>query len=393
MAFSAIAAQIGIEAYPEAMDRVYDKIKDSKALACDLNLITELEQEYGVFGEFFDDVCQTAEAINGDKNRSLWVKTAAVYAKEISLPEVKKIPVPSADGSKVTAYLPLHVLIPLIPVSVKEYQKRGFSEEEITGILANYKTSLSIVREQTGMPGMTDVYFNWQSNFAKARIYQTEGLQFELHTLPKGAVYLKNCVSGEIVAVLTDSLFHTTGIQLVGSKGFEDDKGAFFVSFAEDDENYYGHRSLGKTVDRQKSVFPKVKWECVAKPGDDCLSIHIPRKADISPATLDKAIASARRILKERFPEHKGDRIYAASWILDPTLEEFLPDSSNLMQFAHRFVRYPQKSDGMHVFGFIFPKRFESYETLPENSTLTRGLKKVYMEGRYIYYYHGLSFE
>ena len=388
-----IASKMGIEAYPEGMNRVYDEIKDGKEPACDVNLIKGLEQEYGLFGEFCDDICQTAEAINADRTRSLWVKTAATYAKEVSLEETKKIPVPPADGSKVTAYLPLHILIHLLPVAVKEYKERGFCVEEITEILASFKTSLSIVREQTGMAGMTPVYFNWQSNFAKARIYQTEGLQFELRTLPKGAVYLKNNETGEVAAVLTDSLFHATGMQLVGSKGFEDDEGAFFVSFTEDDENYYGHRSLVKTADKENSVFPKDKWQCVAKPGDDCLSIHIPRKADITPATLDKAIASARKILKQRFPEHKGDRIYAASWILDPTLEEFLPESSNLMQFAHRFVRYPQKSDGMHVFGFVFPKRFESYETLPENSTLTRGLKKVYMEGRYIYYYHGLSFE
>lgn len=393
MTFSDIAARLGIGQYPQAMNQAYASVKNDTQPACDLKLIDSLQKDYDLFGEFYGDVCKTAQAINLDTDRSLWVKTAAFYASQVSLKEMKKIPVPPADGSLISSYLPLFALIPLIPVSVADYRQRGFSHEEIKQLLSSYALSLSIVREQEGMAGINQVYFSWQSIFAKAKIFQTKGLQFELFQLPEGAVYLKNSETGEVVAVMTQGLFHATGIQLVGGKGFEDAKGAFEVSFSEDEKNYYGHRSLGKTVEKHPTVFSKSCWQKVAGAGDDCLSIHIPRRADITPETLDKAIVCGRKILKERFPEHKGELVYAASWILDPTLEEFLPESSNLIQFAHRFVCYPQKSDGMHVFGFVFPKRFESYESLPESSSLTRGLKKVYMEGRYIYFYHGLSFE
>ena len=393
MLFSEIAACIGIDKYPQEMDGIYETIKNDTAPACNLAMIEKLQKQYDVFGKYYADVVETAQQINEDCRRSAWVKTAAAYAVQVGAGETKRIPGPAFGENKVDDYLRLHILICLIPTSVAEYEKRGFSQEEITHLLASYKLSMSIVEEQTGRPGINAAYHAWMSIFAKVSIFETDGLQFELYKLPKGAVYLKNRESGEVIALLIEGTFHASGIQLLGGRGYEDPQGAFEVSFREDEENFYGYRSYGKGVEKTETAFSKNLWELVAKPGDDCLSIHIPRKADISPATLDKAIANAKEIVKNRFPEHGGSRIYAASWILDPTLEEFLSDSSNLIGFAHRFVCYPQKSDGMHVFGFVFPARFESYETRPETSSLTRGLKKVYLDGRYIYFYHGLSFD
>ncbi len=390
MTFSDIADRIGIAGYPEAMNQVYESVKNDIQPACDLTLIDGLQREYNPFGEYFDLVFQTAEAVNADTDRSAWVKTAVAYARNNTVEEAKNIPVPPSMDSDLDAFLPLYVLIGMIPDSIAEYKKRGFPKEEIDHLMFSYLNSLRIVHEQTGRPGINDIYYAWQSLFAKATIYETDGLQFQLYNLPEGAVYLKNRESGDVVAVLSEGLFHASGMQLVDSKGYEDDEGAFFVSFEEDEQNYYGHRSLTAKADKEKCVFPKALWSIYAKPGDDCLSIHIPKKADISPATLNKAFASAKRILNERFPEHKSAMIYATSWVLDPILDEILKESSNIIQLAHRFVRYPQKSDGMHVFGFIFPKQFESYETLPENSSLERGLKGIYLSGRYVYFYHGI---
>ncbi len=390
MTFSDIAARIGIFKYPEAMNQVYASVKNDTNPACDLALIDSLQKEYNPFGEYFDLVFQTAAAVNADADRSAWVKTAVAYARNNTVKEAEAIPVPNAMDSDLDAFLPLYVLIGMIPDSIAEYKNRGFSKEEIDHLMFSYLNSLRIVHEQTGRPGINAVYYAWQSLFAKATIYETDGLQFQLYNLPEGAVYLKNRVSGEVVPVLTEGQFHASGMQLVGSKGYEDAEDAFTAGFEEDAENYYGHRSLTAKADKEKSVFSKALWTLYAKPGDDCLSIHIPKKADISPATLDKAFTSARKILQERFPEHKSAMIYATSWVLDPILDEILKESSNIYQLAHRFVRYPQKSDGMHVFGFIFPKRFESYETLPENSSLERGLKNIYLSGRFVYFYHGI---
>ena len=390
MALSQIAARMGILQYPAEMDRIYETIKDDPTPACDLQVIEQLQKQYDLFGRFYDDVVETAKAINADSACNLWVKTAVAYGKQCSVEQLKDIPVPPVQNSKVLDYLPVQILIGLIPDSIAQYTKRGFSGGEIQSLLESYKHSLTVMEQLQGRPGYNTVYFRWQSIFAKAGIYETEGMQFELFRLPGSAVYLKNIQSGEIVAVFTEGLFHASAMQMVGSKGYEDDTDAFTVSFEEDAENYYGHRSLTQKADRVKSTFPKSQWTCLAKPGDDCLSIHIPSGADISPAKMDKAISSARKILKERFPEHGSAMVYGASWILDPVLEDFLKESSNILQFAHRFVRYPRKSDGTHAFNLIFQKHYDDYSLLPENTSLERGLKKLYLSGKYIYFYHGI---
>ena len=122
------------------------------------------------------------------------------------------------------------------------------------------------------------------------------------------------------------------------------------------------------------------------------MSIHIPKGADISPETLDAAFAEGRRILQLRYPEHTGNMIFASSWILDPTLETILGPNSKISKLGQRFVRYPQRSPGMHVFGNVFAKQLENkpYEDLPEDTSLMRGLKQLYLDGGHIYAYAGL---
>ncbi len=387
---SQIAARLGIIQYPEGMDRVYETIKNTPEPACDLQAIESLQKQYDLFGRFYNDVVETAKAINADADQNRWVKTAVAYGKNGTLSQLKDVPVPPVQNSKTLDYLPVQILIGLIPDAIARYTKRGFSKEELQSLLDSYKKSLAIMEQLQGRPGYNTVYFRWQSIFAKAGIFETEGMQFELFQLPDSAVYLKNTQTGEIVAVFTKGLFHASAMQMVGSRGYEDEQGAFSVSFEEDAENYYGHRSLTQKADRNKSVFPKNQWSIYAKPGDDCLSIHIPVGADISPATMDRAVSAARRIVKERFPEHDGAMIYGASWILDPVLEDFLKESSNILQFAHCFVRYPRKSDGTHAFNLIFQKQYDDYNLLPENTSLERGLKKLFLSGRFIYFYHGI---
>lgn len=390
MTLSQAATRMGISQYPAGMDRVWETVKEDLQPACDLQVIEELQRQYDLFGKFYTDVVETATEINEDDAYSLWVKTAAAYGKTATVKQLKEIPVPPVQDSKVLDYLPLQILICLIPESIAQYTKRFFSEEEIRSLLNSYKESLEIMQTLQGRPGYNEVYYRWQCIYAKACLFETEGMEFELFQLPDSAIYLKNNESGEVVAVFTEGLFHASAMQMVGSKGYEDDRGAFPVSFEEDDENYYGHRSLTQKADRKKSTFPKSQWTCLAKPGDDCLSIHIPSGADISPAKMDKAIASARTILKQRYPEHGGAMIYGASWILDPVLEDFLKESSNILRFARRFVRYPRKSDGTHAFNLIFQKHYDDYNLLPENTSLERGLKKLFLSGKYIYFYHGI---
>lgn len=390
MTFEEVAKTVGVNTYPEKMANFY--YAEDKSVACDLSLIDNLQREYRLFGDYYDVVKECAVQCNGSTAHSAWVRTAVAFARAGDFFEAKSVPAPSADGTLLTSMLPFYILVAQIPDSIAEYRRRGFSEDEIPGLVSVYRASLSAVKYRTGMPGIDTTLYAWDTYFIKAQIFNAGGLQFELKALPNRALYLREKATGRIVPLMCNGLCHHSGVQMIGSAGYDDDKGAFTCRFSEDDTQYYGNAVIDGVVEATERSYPKTEWECVLRPGDHCLSMHIPSGADISVEATDKAIATARQLVKERFPEFSGERVYCCSWLLDPTLGKLLGDQAKITQFQKRYVRIPEICDGMQVFGNVFLGRFDSYKDLPEDTRLQRTLKDLYINGGHIYNYSGVIF-
>lgn len=385
-----IAAAIGIETYPEAMEACYDPFDNTPA--CDLLQLEGLQEQYDMFGSYYALVREYGEKLNHDPMRSAWVKTAVAFCRAGDFNQAKSVPVPKADGTMMTSMLPFYILAAQIPDSLAEYRRRGFAEEELERHYKVYRDSLAIVKDHTGMPGTNALYYGWDTHFIKAQIFEIEGLQYEMRTLPGAAAYLREKATGKVLPVMCSGTFHKSGRQILGSAGYEEEKGAFSCEFREDSENYYGHGCLDCVVSDREQIFPKGDWECLMRPGDPCLGMHIPAKADITQEAMDRSMEAARKLVGERFPEFSGRQVYCSSWLLDPQLGKLLGENANITGFQNRYIRHPQKSAGMHVFGFVFPKRYGSFETLPEDSGLRRKLKQLYLDGGHIYAYAGVIF-
>lgn len=390
MELRSIAEKIGIEKYPEAMDAFFANFTVPEGPACDLELVDSLQEEFELFGDFYELTRAIGIQLNNDECRSLWVKVATAYCMEGGVDEMKVVPVPAKDGTVISSMLPVYIHIPMIPLAIAEYRQRGFSEEEIQRLMRAYRGTIRTVKNYTGMPGFDKTYHWWMSLYTKARIYQIDGLQYQLSTFPSNILYLKNKLTGQIVPVLVKGTVYRTGENMLGSQCFEDEVGAFTVTFSEDDGKFVGHGVVNNWVDTQPKEYKKDQWEAIARPGDPCLNIHIPRGADLSSEALDRTFAAGRKIARERYGELGAQHIMCASWLMDPVLKELLGPNSKIAGFQDRFARYPMKSNGNSVFGFVFPKNYGSLETLPENTSLERKLKKVYIEGGCTHVYAGI---
>ena len=392
MEFREIAKKLGIDIYPEEFDTIYENLSD--APACDMELIDRLQSEYDIFGEFYESVKQAAQMLNTDPVRSAWVKVASAYALDVPMKQAHDIPVAKTDGTLAGDFLPLFVMLPLIPVSIDDYKARGFAGEELANILKEYKISIRIVQRHTGRPGIEQIYYGWLMIFAKAEIFCTRGLQFQIYNLSKMALWLRNRQTGLLVPLMLRGEFHASGVQQVGSLGYEDAEGSIIPDFLEDEQNFYGYGVFDNVMSTKRQTFAKSEWECVGRPNDVCFNIHVPAGSDISRETVMAACADAKRIVAKRYPELPEIRlVLGISWLLNPKLKEIQGEQARTTQFMECFTKYPNRDpNGSSMIKFVFGKDYDDYNDLPENTSLQRKMKALYLSGSCLHKYTGVIY-
>ena len=199
---------------------------------------------------------------------------------------------------------------------------------------------------------------------------------------------MKHKISGEVCVLLNGVDMHRSGMRL-GSAGYEDEEGSYTVTFEETEDAYIGYPCVDYICPNVKQTFSKKEWKMAVAPGDDIFCLHIPRGTDLSPAKVDEAIQLARQVAKECYPERNIKGIRCTSWLLSTKLNELLGENSNISRFSNLFVRYPIKSNGDGVFSFAFDGRPADLNDLPEDTSLRRKVKALYLNGGYVLNYGG----
>lgn len=383
-----IAQQLGIETYPEILNILRENL--DAASACDLELIADAQEKYNAFGAYYDYVVEGAKQINADPVYSAWVKTVSAFLNDPDLGSYRDVPVLPLNGTPKQDLAMLMTLIPFIPAAAEKYTEGGFSVKETASYLQAFGSCMNSTKIRTGYVGLDKTYFMWLHHFAFAEIFRIHGIQFEFAKINKNDAYLKNKVSGEILPIMYAGQVHASGRMLVGAGGYEDDTGSFTAEFTETEDSYIGYGVYGHVINREKKIYPKTQWELLAKAGDKCLAMHLPRGADIREENVRRACTAAFEIVKKSYPVYVGAPVQCGSWLLDPGNEEILGPDSNVVRFGKLFVRIPTKSAGRAANGFVFPGKPLADEDLPEDTRLQRGLKERYLSGGYSYSFRGI---
>lgn len=122
------------------------------------------------------------------------------------------------------------------------------------------------------------------------------------------------------------------------------------------------------------------------KPGGKVLNIHIPETGPLLPSACDASLTRAARFFPQHFERETYSVAVCNSWLLDQQLAEYLPASSNIIQFQHRFTIAPGgRPDDDAVIRFVF--RAELGESaglrdLPQSTTLERSIVNHIRAGR-----------
>lgn len=108
--------------------------------------------------------------------------------------------------------------------------------------------------------------------------------------------------------------------------------------------------------------------------GHPVLAVHIPgMSGSLSPSACDASFAQADAFHREHYPEYPLDLAVCKSWLMDRQLAEYLPQSSNIVQFQNRFeIAYTGEPDNHDTLEFVFRSPRLALDELPQNSTLER---------------------
>ena len=388
MSFSNIAKKLALNQYPQEWDNWYDNTKSHEDTGLSLSALQDLQNRYSLFGTYYQDVVAGFEDLRRDALRSAWVYVACKHYMEHDMESCSKIPVPITDGTPAGDMAALFPLIVSVEDNIQSYYRRGFSDVEVNTYLDAYRGSIRATCSQTGRPGINPLYYRWTLYFAKAQMFPVGCFNFQIARVPNNVSVLQNVDTGKLIIALDQFLFHANGMP-VDTNEDPNEPGNYNLRFDETDEDFLVHPIIDYRVQQERVAYSKKLWKKVIAPGDVVYSVHIPRGAVLTSENIEQSYILAQEIAWRAYPEYKIKGLYCSSWLLDPQLQQMLSEGSRINTFATGFTRYPVKSGTNQVFSTVFPNKPQDLSNLPEETSLQRKIKALYLSGGSIRCYDG----
>ena len=313
------------------------------------------------FPELIPEVTAAADVISADPLALCYYNfLRVVYVDHAELRD--EIFLDPAEGDVMRNFAPALMLMTLsIPTQTRMFQ-RGIPEETRRRVALLHQASMKLHRTNFGFPAINRMVASWSHLYLVPSIFPIGSLEFEiLHLYGEGTFFAQK-ETGEAI---------------------------FLQNVEESEEAFTGNTTLRGGAPGEILSLPKANYDKILSPGDAVLSVHIPRKAKIDPATCRENYIAAVKFFRTYYPEHKFRAFYCRSWLMDPYLKELLPAGANIPSFQSFFTRFPVRSTGREVFSFVHPQPFESFEELPEGTSLERQIKRTYLEDAPIYVHAG----
>ena len=280
-----------------------------------------------------------------------------------SLPEKKMPWLPQGEGKEFENLAPALVLLSCAGAAEAEMERRNIPDDQRQWIRGGHEKALLSRQKAVGYPAMTLGTLCWRKRMVLPNIYMIRDMEFELKVMNGEVTVYREKATGKLVGLREDGQTETEFLCTRILRGGEP----------------------GEAVTLSKEAY-----EAFVRLGDDVMGVHIPRGAKIDPESLAKSCAEARQFFAQYYPDRPPKCFYCGSWLLDPTLANYLKPTSNIITFQRNFQCWPVRSTGKEVFNFIHPQPFNSYEELPENTSLERMLKNRYLADDPIYVHAGL---
>ena len=395
MTLDAMCSELRLSKLPESFIRIYDKIKDTYETHASNILsdeyITKTLSDCFALCAFTQEILSAAAEVR--KNPALrlivcimeeWVRRGAE--------DIADYESPKGEGP-VFDFLHLFPMIPTMPDTVAHFRERGVPEDIIVATMQEYDFCVDMLLRNTGRPAFDRGRLNWMRRVAKSEMIRIGRFKYDLpSTRVSGMRAYKNNV-GEI-CVLADKVdVHRSG-KILGSVGCEDKTGSFRAEIEETEEKIIGYPVVDGLITNEKRGLEKSEWSLCLSEDDDVVFVHIPPRESFDVAAMEDSYARAREIFARHYPDRPYAAFFCRSWLMSRDLRKVLKPTSNILAFQDKYIHYPSLCGGTQVFNNVFPKIGvpADYNTLPEETSLQRNVKQLYLGGGHILNDNGFFF-
>lgn len=395
-----LAQKIGITAFPEEYRDFYDEVmQDFDAHGCaytNPEYYDYLHEMYGVLDSYLDLYKKAAVEIGRNEylSRALALFCHSLKDADVRCAKKELLELPEKSGDFAYEMFPALAAASEFEIAYNILRKRNLPTDILKQTLKLPENGIpSFKMRHQNRPGYS--FLSWFQLAIDGKLFELGRLQYEIFCgFEANACVFRN-KSGEEIALASELAVHKSGFAL-GSKYYEDDEGSWVATIKETDSSYEGYplNERGFVVNNIVSL-NRSEWEKVLSPGDPVISIHIPATGSLSPAKVDDSLQKATNFFRKYYPDYEYKAFVCYSWLMDPQLVDLLGEDANISKFNARFQKVTAKSNGNHVFKFVFLKPDMNFalEDLPENTHLEKALKKHYLDGEAIYGMAGYFFE
>ena len=381
--------KLGLSVFPDALDSIFEACVEEYSkqgtFFLEERYLLELQSAHCPFPRSIEHLLNEAARVRADANAALYALFVcrAMEQRALFLQHLSYFDFP--------AQYPLLALLCFAPAlaDLDTRQKAmGLPEDVAKDSLEMFEVCAYLQEERTGVFGMEKRYFDHMQGHLDGRMLNVERLRFEM-TKIKDIVLLAHKKSSKRVLFLAKGNINTDGLSVTTPPcGEPTCRKAFFE---ESDTQFIGTAvgENGRVLPDPVSL-PKADYEVLLWPGDDCIDVHIPAWGAFTREICAHSYARAREIFKTFYPEKSFKAFHCHSWMLAPELALYLRPTSNLLAFQRDYIPYPTPSEGEDVFVFVFGTRPADLADLPEDTSLRRALKQLYLGGGRLYEYCGV---
>lgn len=262
-----------------------------------------------------------------------------------------------------------------IPLAVECFRQKGLPMGSLYEALPEIRIWMENFYGDYGHIGMELHYgFSWYySTLASGVVLRFGRLEYNHGQFYPDITVLRSKTTGERRILLNSNGCYDAKGRIAPDA---DGDGAFKTShvFGIFYDKLQGHliNRVNGSVARETSDWDLREWEYDIQSGDRSLYLHIPAGEPLTPEGVEDSL---RRMKRYYCSENSGfypKAVICTSWLLDPQLQEILPESSNLVKFQRRGYMLPSthlSSDTVRrVFGLKGVK--EGIRSVPWNTLL-----------------------